>query len=157
MVICLERGADLHTAQRCHCHSLSLAAVKSRLVLPFWYRLTRVVPEKGPLNVCVCVRACVRACVRSFVRSFVRCRWYHEMLILSVKLLSVYTVGAQMPMPNYPTPGGAGAYRPPGSYPPPYTAGGPPSQPSQIHPSQPPYPSYPHGVSPYPRPAGKTN
>ena len=32
----------------CHCHSLSLASVKSRLVLPFWYRLTRVVPEKGP-------------------------------------------------------------------------------------------------------------
>ena len=24
----------------CHCHSLSLASVKSRLVLPFWYRLT---------------------------------------------------------------------------------------------------------------------
>ena len=39
----------------CHCHSPSLASVKSRLVLPFWYRLTRVVPEKGPLNVCVCV------------------------------------------------------------------------------------------------------
>ena len=36
--------------------------VKSRLVLPFWYQLTWVVPEKGPLNVCVCV--CVRACVR---------------------------------------------------------------------------------------------
>jgi len=35
----------------CHCHSLSLASVKSRLVLPFWYRLTRVVPDKGPLNV----------------------------------------------------------------------------------------------------------
>ena len=31
----------------CHCHSLSLVSVKSRLVLPFWYRLTRVVPEKG--------------------------------------------------------------------------------------------------------------
>ena len=55
MVICLERGADLHTAQLCHCHSLSLASVKSRLVLSFWYRLTWVVPEKGPLNVCVCV------------------------------------------------------------------------------------------------------
>jgi len=39
----------------CHCYSLSLASVKSRLVLPFWYRLTRVVPEKGPLNGCVCV------------------------------------------------------------------------------------------------------
>jgi len=31
----------------CHCHSLSLASVKSRLVLPFWYRLTRIVSEKG--------------------------------------------------------------------------------------------------------------
>ena len=35
-------------------HSLSLASVKSRLVLPFWYRPTRVVLEKGPLNGCVC-------------------------------------------------------------------------------------------------------
>jgi len=39
----------------CHCHSLSLASVKSRLVLPFWYLLTQVVPEKEPLNGCVCV------------------------------------------------------------------------------------------------------
>ena len=44
----------------CHCHSLSLASVSSRLSLPFWYRLTRVVPDKGPLNGCVCV--CVCAC-----------------------------------------------------------------------------------------------
>ena len=29
----------------CHCHSLS----------PFWYRLTWVVRDKGPLNGCVCV------------------------------------------------------------------------------------------------------
>jgi len=42
----------------CHCHSLSLASVKARLVLPFWYRLTWVVLEKGPLNgrVWVCVQ-----------------------------------------------------------------------------------------------------
>ena len=59
MVICLERGADLHMAQLIHCHSLSLASVKSRLVLPFWYQLTRVVPEKGPLNGCVCVCVCL--------------------------------------------------------------------------------------------------
>ena len=39
----------------CHCHSLSPASVKSRLVLPFWYWLTRVVPEKGPLNECMYV------------------------------------------------------------------------------------------------------
>ena len=43
----------------CHCHSLSLASVKSRLVLPFWYRLTRIVSEKGPLNGCVCVCVCL--------------------------------------------------------------------------------------------------
>ena len=40
---------------RCHCHSLSLAPLKSRLVLPLWYWLTWVVPDKGPLNRCVCV------------------------------------------------------------------------------------------------------
>ena len=43
---------------RFYCHSLCLAPVKSRLVLPFWYRLTRVVPDKGPLNGCVCVCVC---------------------------------------------------------------------------------------------------
>jgi len=31
----------------CHCHSLSLASVKSRLVLPFWYRPTRQSRKKG--------------------------------------------------------------------------------------------------------------
>jgi len=53
VVICLERGADLPSW--CHCHWLSLTSVKSRLVLPFWYQLTRVVPDKGPLNGCCCV------------------------------------------------------------------------------------------------------
>ena len=33
-----------------HCHSLSLAPVKSRLVLPIWYRLTQVALEKRLLN-----------------------------------------------------------------------------------------------------------
>jgi len=36
----------------CYCHSLSLTSVKSRLILPFWYRLTRVVLDKGLLNGC---------------------------------------------------------------------------------------------------------
>ena len=36
--------------------TLSLASIKSGLVLPFWYRLTWVkFPDKGPLNVCVCL------------------------------------------------------------------------------------------------------
>ena len=38
----------------CHCHSLSVALVKYRLVLPFCYQLTRVVLDKGPLNGCCC-------------------------------------------------------------------------------------------------------
>ena len=48
MVIYLERGADLHMAQLMA--TATLASVKSRLVLPFWYQLTRVVLDKGPLN-----------------------------------------------------------------------------------------------------------
>jgi len=55
VVICPERGADQHIALLMPCYWLSLASVKSRLVLPFWYRLTWVVPDKGPLNACVCV------------------------------------------------------------------------------------------------------
>ena len=57
----------------CHCLSLSLASLKSRLIWPFWYRLTQVVPEKGPLN--VCVRACVRACVYYGVKTFPHSVW----------------------------------------------------------------------------------
>jgi len=48
-------------------HSLTVSCFsKIQIGLPFWYRLTWVVPEKeGPLNVCVCVCVCVcvRACV----------------------------------------------------------------------------------------------
>ena len=47
----------------CNCHSLSFSTVKSRLVLPFWYRLTWVVLDKGPLNGCVCV------CVNTFLHA----------------------------------------------------------------------------------------
>ena len=49
----------------CHWHSLSLASVKSRLILPFWYRLIWIVLDKGPLNVCVCVCVVVVICCNS--------------------------------------------------------------------------------------------
>jgi len=39
----------------CHCHPSSLAPAKSTMFYHFWYRLTWVVPDKGPLNGCVCV------------------------------------------------------------------------------------------------------
>ena len=40
---------------------------KIQIGLPFWYRLTRVVLDNGPLNVCVCVCVCARA--RVFVHT----------------------------------------------------------------------------------------
>jgi len=54
MVIWLERGADLHMAQRIPLPlTVSCFSKADRLVLPFWCRLTRVVPDRGPLNGCV--------------------------------------------------------------------------------------------------------
>jgi len=56
MVICLEQGADLHTAQLMPLPlTASCFSKTQRLDLPFWYRLTWVVLDKGPLNGCVCV------------------------------------------------------------------------------------------------------
>ena len=55
MVICLERDADLHTAQLMPLPLTVSCFSKIQIGLPFRYRLTRVVPEKGPLNGCVCV------------------------------------------------------------------------------------------------------
>jgi len=56
----LQQCAELHMAQLMPLHSLSLSSVKSRLVLSFWYRLTQVVLDKGPLNGCVCVCVVVK-------------------------------------------------------------------------------------------------
>jgi len=48
MVVCLGQGADLHMAQLMPLPLIVCCFSKSRLVLvlPFWYRLTRVVLEK---------------------------------------------------------------------------------------------------------------
>jgi len=61
MVICLDRGADLHMAQLM---PLPLAVSwfsKIQMALPFWYRLTQVVLDKGLVNVCVYV--CMHVCI----------------------------------------------------------------------------------------------
>jgi len=60
---CLERGADLHMAQLMPLPLTVSCFSKIQIGLPFWYRLTWVVLDKGPLSRCVCVLACVRACV----------------------------------------------------------------------------------------------
>jgi len=55
MVISLELGADLHMAQLMPLPLTVSCFSKIQIGLPFWYQLTRVVPEKGPLNGCVCM------------------------------------------------------------------------------------------------------
>ena len=104
----------------CHCHSHSLAVSETvsgsgtswaicsrqitmpaphhsvfyRLVLPFWYRLTRVVPEKGPLNGCVCVYVSHLLSVRNYHIVLSPGNWLfkqqclHAHNVLSVPLLS---------------------------------------------------------------------
>ena len=54
MVVCTDRGADsLHMVQLMSLTPKTLSSLaSSRLVLPFWYRLTQVVLEKRPLNKC---------------------------------------------------------------------------------------------------------
>ena len=62
VVICLERGADcLRMVQLMPLQPKtpsSLASFKSRLVLPFGYRLTHIVLEKRPLNRCISSSCC---------------------------------------------------------------------------------------------------
>jgi len=49
-VICLEQAADLHTAQLMPLPLTVSCFSKIQIGLPFWYWLTWVVPDKGPLN-----------------------------------------------------------------------------------------------------------
>jgi len=58
MVICLQRGADLHMAQLMPLPLTVSCFSKIQIGLPFRYWLTRVVLDKGPLNGCVCVCVC---------------------------------------------------------------------------------------------------
>ena len=69
MVICLERDADLHMAQLMPLPLTVYGFSKIQIGFTFLVPAHRVVPEKGPLNVCVCVCVCVcvRVCVRACV------------------------------------------------------------------------------------------
>ena len=70
MVICLERGADLHMVQLMPLPLALSCFSKIQTGFTFLVPAYPGSPGKGPLNrcVCVCVRACVRACV---------CVWFY--------------------------------------------------------------------------------
>jgi len=64
MVICLERGADLHTAQLMPL-PLTVSCF-SKIQIGFTFLVPAHLGSPGQRvvkRVCVCVRACVRACV----------------------------------------------------------------------------------------------
>jgi len=54
VVVCLQRGADLHMAQLMPLPLTVSCFSKIQIGFTFWYRLSRVVLNKGPLNVCMC-------------------------------------------------------------------------------------------------------
>ena len=56
MVICLERGADVHMAQLMPLPLTVSCFSKIQIGFTFLVPATRVVPEKGPLNGCMCER-----------------------------------------------------------------------------------------------------
>ena len=81
----------------CHCHSLSLASVKSRLVLPFWYRLTQAVLDKGPLNRCVnsvCTYLLTTVPVQWMLTVHTHCASVHQAAKLVAALLRVAGITA---------------------------------------------------------------
>ena len=69
----------------CHCHSLSFAPVKSRLVLPFSYRLTQVILEKRPLNGCCCCCCCLQ--FANVASSVFGIKYVEYLVLISVSLL----------------------------------------------------------------------
>ena len=59
MVICLERGADLHTAQLMPLTLTVFRFSKIQIGFTFLVPAYPVVPEKWPSNGCVCVCVCI--------------------------------------------------------------------------------------------------
>jgi len=60
VVICMERGADLQMAQLMPLPLTVSCFSEIQIGFTFWYRLTRVVLDKGPLNGCVFVGKTLR-------------------------------------------------------------------------------------------------
>jgi len=89
VVICLERGADLHTAQLMLLPLTVSCINKMQIGFTFMVLAYPGSTGKGPLNVRVCVCACVRACVCVWVcivvgdRSYSKQRLVHQECLVS--------------------------------------------------------------------------
>ena len=73
VVICLERGADLHMAQPMPLPLTVSCFTKIQIGLTFLVPADPgIVPEKGPLNVCVCVTTAVARTVEVVLKYYVK-------------------------------------------------------------------------------------
>jgi len=87
------RVYSLYMYSWCHCHSLSLASVKSRLVLLFWYRLTRVVPEKRAIKrVYVCMYVYSFYCLSAYVSDLQPFLQFYTHTYFSVSSLLIFSL-----------------------------------------------------------------
>jgi len=84
MVICLERGADLHMAQLMPLPLIVSCFDKIQIGFTFLVPAYPGSPGKGPLNGCVCV--CV--CLPLYVRYIRKCLLHADSQVIGVKQLS---------------------------------------------------------------------
>jgi len=70
VVICLERGADLHIAQMMPLPLIVSCFSEIQIGFTFLVPAHPDSPGKGPLNECVCVFVCVCVCVCSKGNTF---------------------------------------------------------------------------------------
>jgi len=83
MVVCLGWGADLHMVQQMPLPLTISCSSKSRLVLPFWYWLIRVVPDQiqkiCKMIVCACMHACT-SCTSYWIHTTCTNKCLHHFL-----------------------------------------------------------------------------
>ena len=87
MVICLERGADLHMAQLMSLPLTVSCFSKIQIGFTFLVPAHLVVPDKGPLNRCVC--SSVMTCCQLFITG-----------VMCIALHRAFATG-QAPAPRY--------------------------------------------------------
>ena len=99
MVVCLERGADLHMAQLMPLPLTVSCFSEVQIGLPFWYWLTWVDLDKGPLNRCMCLCVYTYRVAQKWPLVLNRCRFtvahrlsLYQIILQEISLVAVKTI-----------------------------------------------------------------
>ena len=99
VVICLERGADLHMAQLMPLPLTVSCFSEVQIGLPFWYWLTWVDLDKGPLNRCMCLCVYTYRVAQKWPLVLNRCRFtvahrlsLYQIILQEISLVAVKTI-----------------------------------------------------------------